>query len=104
MQPRTYVRRSPVVDDRAPSHRDRFVLSACFVVVSSTTRECRPIARNRETSSGRGTLSWPSEYRPEEFVEKFGDSQEIPRNFYRDDGRTFGFASIERLTFDRKDT
>ncbi|XP_043595499.1 synaptotagmin-1-like isoform X5 [Bombus pyrosoma] len=60
MQPRTYVRCSPVVDDRAPSHRDRSVLSACFVVVSSTTRECRPIARNRETSSRRGTLSWPS--------------------------------------------
>ncbi|XP_043595491.1 synaptotagmin-5-like isoform X1 [Bombus pyrosoma] len=59
MQPRTYVRCSPVVDDRAPSHRDRSVLSACFVVVSSTTRECRPIARNRETSSRRGTLSWP---------------------------------------------
>lgn len=97
MQPRTYVRRSPVVDDRAPSHRDRSVLSVCFVVVSSTTRECRPIARNRETSSRRGTLSWPSEYRPEEFVEKLGDF-----NFYRDDARTF--ASIERLTFDGKDT
>lgn len=104
MQPRTYVRRSPVVDDRAPSHRDRSVLSVCFVVVWSTTRECRPIARNRETSSRRGTPSWPSEYRPAEFLEKFGDSLEIPRIFYRDDARTFGFASIERLTFDRKDT
>lgn len=104
MQPRTYVRRSPVVDDRAPSHRDRSVLSVRFVVVSSTTRECRPIARNRETSSRRGTLSWPSEYRPAEFVEKFGGPREMPRNFYRDDAPTFGFASIERLTFDGMDT